>query len=69
METLMESIQHKVHLFDPKYLDHLFNLVRKVEIKNMFTNNYTKHYPSHKLIQPTRIAPQKMDERRSKCYV
>lgn len=37
MGTLKESFQPEVHLLEPKYIDHAFNLTRKVESKNMAT--------------------------------
>jgi hypothetical protein len=33
MRTLKESIQHKVHLLEPKSLEHAFIVARKVESK------------------------------------
>jgi hypothetical protein len=76
MGTLKESIQHEVHLFEPKSLEHAFSMERKVESKNMatrrvVTNNYREnHAPSPNLTQPTRLTPQQMDERREKglCF-
>jgi hypothetical protein len=53
MGTLKDNIQHEVHLFEPKSLDHAFNMERKVESENMATrrvstNNYREHHvPSH----------------------
>jgi hypothetical protein len=46
MGTLKENIQHEVHLFEPKSLEHAFSMARKVERKNMATrrvatNSYT----------------------------
>jgi hypothetical protein len=73
IETLKEKIQHdQVCLFEPKSLEKIFSMARKVENKNMATRrvatrNYTKHHvPSPSLIQPTRLKPQQMDERISK---
>lgn len=37
MGILKESIQHEVHLFEPKYIYHAFSMVRKVGSKNMAT--------------------------------
>jgi 3-hydroxy-3-methylglutaryl CoA synthase len=71
-DTLKESIQHEVHLLEPKYLDHAFNVARKLESKNMSTrrvdtNNYREyHVPSPSLTQPTRLTPQQMDEKIAK---
>lgn len=47
MGTLKESIQHEVHLFEPKSLEYAFGLARKVESKNistikLVTNDYTE---------------------------
>jgi hypothetical protein len=76
MGTLNKSIQHEVHLFKPKSLEHAFSVARKVESKNMATrrmatNNYREHHaPSPNLTQPTRLTPPQMDERREKvsCF-
>jgi hypothetical protein len=45
MGTLKENIQHEVHLFKAKSLDHDFNMERNIETKNTATrrvisNNY-----------------------------
>jgi hypothetical protein len=75
MGTLKESIQHKVCLFKPKSLEHAYVVTRKFESKNidtrrLVTKNYRDHHAPSKLIQTTRLTPQKMDERREKglCF-
>jgi hypothetical protein len=76
MGTLKESIQHEVHLFKPKSLEHAFTMASKVESKNMATrrvvinNNREHHVPSSNITQPTRLTPQQMDEKREKgiCF-
>ena len=55
MGIVMGIIQHEVHLFGPKTLEHAFILERKLESKNMatrnlVTNNYKEnHVPFPKL--------------------
>lgn len=67
MRTLKESIQHEVHLFEPKSLEHAFIMTRKVESKYMATrklvtnNHRVNHAPFPKL---KRLNPQQMNERR-----
>ena len=71
MGTLKESIQHKVHLLEPKSLENSFKVARKVESKNMVskritTNTYREHnVPTPNPTQPTRLTPQQLDERRA----
>jgi hypothetical protein len=63
MEILKENIQHEVHLFEPKSLEQDFNMVRKMENKNMATRRVaTKNYREHhvhspNLTQPIRLTP------------
>jgi hypothetical protein len=76
MGTLKESIQHEVHLLEHKFMEHVLNVLRRVESKNMTTsmvatNTYRENYvPSYIHIQPTRLTPQQMDEIREKglCF-
>jgi hypothetical protein len=64
-----------VHLFEPKFMEHVFSVERKVESENMAsrrvtTNNYREnHAPSPNLTQPTRLTPQQLDEIREIDYV
>jgi hypothetical protein len=45
MGTLKEKIQHEVHLFEPKSLEHAFSMARKLENKNMDTRKVaTRNY-------------------------
>jgi hypothetical protein len=45
MGNSKERIQHEVHLFEPKSIDHSFSVERKVESKNMATIRVvTKNY-------------------------
>jgi hypothetical protein len=66
MGTLKDNIQHEVHLFEPKYLEHVFNVTGKLQSKNMgtrrvSTNNYRDlHVPSPNPTQPIGLTPQKM---------
>jgi hypothetical protein len=63
MGTSKESIQHEVSPLEPKSMEHVFNVARKVESKNMATrrvatNNYREHcVPSPNLTQPTGLTP------------
>jgi hypothetical protein len=72
MCNLKEIIQHEVHLFKPKSMEHACIVSREVESKNMATrrvatNNYREHHvPSPNLTRPTRLKPQQMDETRVK---
>jgi hypothetical protein len=61
MGTLKENNYHEVHLFEPKSLECVFIMERKVESKNMATrrvisNKYREHHaPSPNLTQPKRL--------------
>ena len=75
--TLKDNIQHELCILEPTSLEKDFNLARRVESKNMAMT--TKRFPSNayrennapsNLPKPTRLTPQKMDERRPKglCF-
>jgi hypothetical protein len=72
MGTLKESIQHEVHLLQPKSLKLAFSVEGKVRSNNMATrriatNSYREHHvPSPNLTQPTYLTPQQMGETRAK---
>jgi len=71
MGILKESLQHEVHLFEPKSLENAFIMARKVESKNMATrrvslNTYREvHVTIHNLNQSIWLDTQQMDVRRS----
>jgi gas vesicle protein len=72
--TLKDNIQHEVRLWEPKSLENAFKVVRNVESKNMAMatrrtnpNIYRENNaPSSKTPQPTRLTPQKLEERKEK---
>ena len=74
--TLKDSIQHEVHLWEPKSLENAFKVERNIESKNMAMdtrrtnpNIYReKNVPSSKTPQPTRLTPQQLEERKEKVY-
>jgi hypothetical protein len=76
--TLKDNIQHEVRLWEPKSLENAFRLERNVENKNMpmatrrtNPNIYRENNsPSSKTPQPTRLTPQKLEERKEKglCF-
>jgi hypothetical protein len=76
--TLRDNIQHEVHLWEPKSLENAFRVARNVESKNMAMatrrtnpNIYRENNaPSSKTPQPTRLTPQKLEERKAKglCF-
>ena len=41
--TLMDNIQHEVHIWEPDSLEKAFNLARKIECKIMATRKPTTH--------------------------
>jgi hypothetical protein len=72
--TLRDNIQHEVHFWEPKSLENAFRVARNVESKNMAMatrrttpNIYRENNaPSYKTPQPTRLTPQKLEERKEK---
>ena len=74
--TLKDNIQHEVHLWEPNSLEKAYRLARKVERKIMETRKSTTHNYKYgsvfspSLPKPTRLAPQKLEEKREKgiCY-
>jgi hypothetical protein len=76
--TLKDKIQHEVILWEPKSLENVFRVARKVESKNMAMatrrttpNIYQENnVPSSKPPQPTRLTPQQLEERKGKglCF-
>ena len=78
MGNLKDNIQHELRILEPTSLEKAFKLARKVESRNMkmttkrFPSNAYRenNAPSYNLPKPTRLMPQKMDERREKgiCF-
>ena len=74
--TLKDKIQHEVWLWEPDSLEKAFRLARKIECKIMATKKPTTHIYKYgsvatpRLPQPTRLTPQKLEEKREKwiCY-
>ena len=73
--TLKGNIQHEVHVLEPDSLEKEFRLARKIECKIMATRKPTTHYYKEGVVtpifpQPTRLTPQKLEEKRAKgiCY-
>ena len=74
--TLKDSIQHEVHVWEPYSLEKAFMLARKIESKFMVTRKLTTNIykdgsvATPRLPQPTRLTPQKLEEKREKglCY-
>ena len=74
--TLKDNIQHEVHLWEPDSLEKAFRVARKFERKIMATRKSTTHnYKDGSVVtpslpQPTRLTPQKLEEKREKglCY-
>jgi hypothetical protein len=72
--TLRDKIQHEVLLWEPKSLENAFRVGRNVESKNMAMatrrttpNIYQENNsPSSKILQPTRLTPQQLEERKLK---
>ena len=74
--TLKDNIQHEGYLWEPDSMEKAFRLARKMERKIMATRKPTTYShkdgsvtaPSHP--QPTRLTPQKLEEKRAKelCY-
>jgi hypothetical protein len=74
IRTLRDNIQHEVLLWEPKSLENAFRVARNVESKNMAMatrgtnpNIYRENNaPSSKKPQPTRLAPQQLEEIKAK---
>ena len=74
--TLKDNIQHEVRVLGPDSLEKAFRLARKIECKIMATRKPTTHIykdgsvATPSLPQPTRLTPQKLEEKREKgiCY-
>eukprot|EP00253_Pinus_taeda_P015452 PITA_15452 len=75
--TLKDTIQHDVHLWEPDSLEKAFRLARKMGSKIMATKKHTTHnykdgsVVAPSLLQPKRLTPQKLEEKREKglCYI
>ena len=74
--TLKDNIQHEVRIWEPDSLEKAFKLARKNESKIMATRKATTHFYKERIVatrrfqQPTRLTPQKLEEKRAKglCY-
>jgi hypothetical protein len=72
--TLKDNIQYEVLLWEPKSLENAFKVARNVERKNMAMatrrtnpNIYRENNaPYSKTLQPTRLTPQQLEERKAK---
>ena len=74
--TLKNNIQHEIRLWEPVSLEKEFRVAGKFERKIMATRKSTTHNYKYgsvgalSLLQPTRLTPQKLEEKRAKglCY-
>ena len=74
--TFKDKIQHEVRILEPDSLEKAFRLARKIECKIMATRKPTTHIykdgsvTTPRLPQPTKLTPQKLEEKREKglCY-
>ena len=74
--TLKDNIQHEVRILEPNSLEKAFRLAKKIECKIMATRKPTTHFykegsaATSRFPQPTRLTPQKLEEKREKglCY-
>jgi len=70
--SLKDNIQHDVRLWELDSLEKAFRLARKMESKIMATRKHTTHnYKDGSVVapslpQPTRLTPQKLEEKRAK---
>ena len=70
--TLKNNIQHEVHLWEPNSLEKAFRVARKFEGKIMAIRKSTTHnYKDGSVVspsfpQPTRLAPQQLEEKKRK---
>ena len=68
--NLKDNIQHEVRVWKPDSLEKAFRLERKIECKIMATRKPTTHNYKYgsvstpRLPQPTRLTPQKLEEKR-----
>ena len=73
---MKDKIQHEVYLWKLDSLEKAFRLARKVECKIMVTRKPTTQLYKEGIVamprfpQPTRLTPQKLEEKRAKglCY-
>ena len=67
--TLKDNIEHEVRVLELDSLENAFRLERKVECKIMVTRKPTTHIYKYvsvatlRLPQPTRLTPQKLEEK------
>ena len=71
--NLKDNIQYEVLLWEPESLEKVFKVARKVERKIMEKRKSTTHNYKYGSVvapiplQPTRLMPQKLEEKRGKC--
>ena len=64
MGTLKEIVKHEVHIFEPKSLENVFSLVRKVDSTNVATRRVSTNTCTEgkiltpNLTKPTRLTSQ-----------
>ena len=69
---IKDKIQHEVSVWERDSLEKAFRLERKIKCKIMVTRKPTTHFykygsvPTPILPQPTRLKPQKWEEKREK---
>ena len=74
--TLKDNIQYEVRVWEFDSLEKAFRLARKIECKIMATRKPTTHIykdgsaATPRLLQPTRLTTQQLEEKRAKglCY-
>ena len=74
--NLKDNIQHEVRVWELDSLEKTFRLEGKIECKIMATRKPTTHFykdgsvATPRFPQPTRLTPQKLEEKRAKglCY-
>ena len=70
--TLKDNIQHDINLLKPISLEKAFRVARKVESKIMATRKSTTHNYKYRSVaapslpKPTRLTPQKLEQKRAK---
>ena len=70
--TLKDNIQHEFRILEPNSLEKAFRFSRKIECKIMATRKPTTHFykegnvTTPRFPQPTRLTPQKLEEKREK---
>ena len=69
IRNLKDNIQHEVRVWEPNSLEKAFKLARKIETKIMVTRKPTTQIYKYgsvattRLRQPTKLKPQKLEEK------